>query len=95
MNTIMNLKTGNHVKIASISNTKQFILAGMESRNQGEIKNINLIELRAGVSLIFQKIDPRHFNDALFHIQGISTNVEIWISESDLNECKFHLQTSI
>jgi hypothetical protein len=82
--SLIDLQSGDQLKINKIANNNKLILATIESVNKGESKNTNLIEIKEGAHLIFKRKEPNHFNDLLFSIPGISENVEISVDENSL-----------
>ena len=79
------LRSGEYVFVMGLGNkTVSIGKIGTESM----LKDIFLVKPRNGIFLYFQKIEPRHNNEVLFHLPWVSKNVEIWISQNSLKKCK-------
>ena len=82
---LKDLRKGEYVFVMGLGNkTVSIGKMGTESI----LKDILLVKPRNGIFLYFQKIEPAHNNEVLFHLPHVSENVEIWVSQNSLKKCR-------
>ena len=82
---LKDLRKGEYVFVMGLGN-KTVSVEKMGTENI--LKDILLVKPRNGIFLYFQKIEPSHNNEVLFHLPWVSENVEIWVSQNSIMKCK-------